>query len=76
MPYPSLPFGKNNVKYIFLKEFSEIFGSYADVNLIVYLNGDSNAVAFSDAKATRKRYLVILDMMLGKRALEKLYYFR
>ena len=68
----SLPFVFYNIKYIFLEKFSEIFSRHAYVNVIVYLHGNTDAVALSDAKATGKHNL-ILDMMFLHGFFKKLH---
>ena len=60
------------VKYIVLEKFSEIFSGDAYVNIIVYLHGNTDAVALSDTKATGKHDL-ILNMMFLYGFFKKLY---
>ena len=72
LPFPSLPFIFDDIKYIFLEKFSEIFSRHAYVNVIVYLHGHTDAVTLSDAKATGKHNL-ILDMMFLHGFFKKLY---
>ena len=72
LPQPSLPFVLYNVKYILLKKFSEIFSRHAYVNIVVYLHGNTDSVALSDAEAAGKHYLIV-DMMFFYGFLEKLY---
>ena len=43
------------------------------MNIIVYLNGNSDAIALSDAKASGKHDLIV-DMMFFNGFFEKLYY--
>ena len=43
------------------------------MNIVIYLNGNADTVAFADTEATGKNY-VILDMILGNRALKELDY--
>ena len=54
-----LPFVFDHVEYLRLEEFSEILGSYTNVNVIVDLNGNSYGTALSDAEAARKDHLVL-----------------
>ena len=53
-----------------LEEFPEIFSCHAHVNVIIYLYGNTDSVALSDAEATRKNYVVgnavFLDSTLKK----------
>ena len=72
MAYPSHPFVFNYVKYVLLEKFSEVLSCDTNVNVIVYLDGNADAVALSNAKAAGKNDL-ILDMMLRYRLLKKLY---
>ena len=68
----SLPFAFYHIKYILLEKFSEIFSRHAYVNVIVYLHGNTDAVALSDTKATGKHDL-ILNMMFLYGFFKKLY---
>ena len=47
-----------------LEKFSEIISRHAHMDVIVYLNGNSDAVALSDTKATGKHDLVFDSMFL------------
>ena len=72
LPQWSLPFVFYNIKYIFLEKFSEILSRHAYVNVIVYLHGNTDAVALSDTKATGKHDL-ILNMIFLYGFFKKLY---
>ena len=52
------------------EKFSEILSCNAYVNVIVYLNGNTFTVAFSDAETTGK-HDVVFDIILLDRSLEK-----
>ena len=71
MPHPSLPFIFYDVKNMRFEKFSEILGRDSDVNVVVYLYRDANAVAFADTKATGKDDLVLNAVFLY-RPLKKL----
>ena len=71
-PYPSPLFVFYNVKNILLEKFSEIVSRHTNVNIIVYLNGNADAVALSNTEATGKHYLIV-DVMFFNGFLEKLY---
>ena len=58
---------------MFLEKFSEILSCNAYVNIIVYLYGNSHAVASSNAEAARKHNLV-LNMIFLYSVLKQLYY--
>ena len=53
------------------EEFAEVLHVNANVNVIVYLHGNANAVALTDAEATVKYYLV-LKAVVSNRLLQKL----
>ena len=54
------------------EKFSEIFSCNAYVDIVVYLNGNAFAVAFSNAEATGK-HDVVFDIVFLDCSLEKLY---
>ena len=59
MPKPSAPFILYRIENVFIKKFSEIFFCYTYVNVVVYLHGNTDAVALSDTEAAGKDYLVL-----------------
>jgi hypothetical protein len=63
LPFELPHFSLDNVKDIGLKEFSEILGCDANVNVIIDLNGNANGVTLADTEAARKNN-VILNVML------------
>ena len=58
---------------MFVKEFAKVLFGDTNMDVIIYLHGYANAVAFSDAEAAREGKLVLLDVMLGDSRLKKLY---
>ena len=60
-----------SVKHVGFEKLSEVFGSDAYMDVVVYLNGNAYTVAASDTEAARKNHLV-LKSVLGDRALKKL----
>ena len=71
LAYPLPLFVFYNVKNVLLEKFSEIVSRHTDVNIIVYLNGNADAVALSDAEAAGKHYIV-LDTVRLERVLHEL----
>ena len=55
-----------------LEKFSEIFSRHANVNIIVDLHGNTDAIALSDTKASRKHDLIV-NMMLCHGILQQLH---
>ena len=62
----------NGGENVLEEKFSEILSCNAYVNVIVYLNGNTFTVAFSDAETTGK-HDVVFDIILLDRSLEKFY---
>ena len=65
MPLSSLPFVFDYVKDIGLEKFSEILSRNADMDIIVNLYSNANAVALADAEATGKHNLVFYVMFFN-----------
>jgi hypothetical protein len=57
---------------VFGKKFLEVFFGDTYVDILVHLNGNADSVAFSDAKAARKRN-VIFKMIFFHGFLQQLY---
>lgn len=62
------------VENMLVKELLEALLCNACINVIVHLNGNTDAVAFSDAEAACKGH-IILEMMLGYSILKQLHDF-
>ena len=58
------PFVLDYVENVFLEKFSEIFAGDTDVNVVVNLNGDADAVALTDAEAAGEHDLVLQMVFL------------
>ena len=63
MPQFSVPFVLNYFKYVLIEEFLEILSRYTDVDIVVYLNGNADSVAFTYAKAAGKNDIVVYLML-------------
>ena len=57
---------------VLIKELSEVLSGNAYVNVIIYLNGNSDTVALSDAEATGK-YDLVFEMMFFNSILHKFH---
>ena len=69
----SAPFFFDYIKYVFVEEFSEVFPCNTYVDVVVYLYGNTDTVAFSDTEAAGKHYVVRKGMLLYC-FFQKLYY--
>ncbi len=60
---------------MFRKKFLKIFLCDSRIDLVIDLDGNSDAITFTDAKAARKRNLIAYSGFLNG-ILQKLHYFR
>ena len=58
---------------MFVKKFGKILFSDTNMDVVIYLYGYADAVAFSDAEAAGEGKLVLLDIMLCDSGLKELY---